>query len=62
MTHRCRHCESELGKIRSSRTDIEYCLQCGAVLSGELFEPLEGKQTADENDTGSESDDLLIDT
>lgn len=62
MTHRCRHCGSELGKVRSPRTDIEYCLQCGAALSGEQYERLEGEKAADENDTGSEVNDTLIDT
>ena len=62
MIHRCGHCESELGKVRSLRTDIEYCLQCGATLSDELFEPLEREKAGDENDTGYEDDDPLIDT
>lgn len=62
MIHQCRNCESNLGKVRSSRTEIEYCLQCGAALNGVLFEPLEGKKTADENDYGYDDDDFFIDT
>ena len=62
MSYQCRHFGSGLGKVRSLRTGIEYCLQCGAALSGEQYERLEGEKTADENDTRSEVDDTLIDT
>jgi len=62
MIHLCRHSESKLGRVRSPRTDIEYCLQCGAALSGELFEAFKGEKTTYESDAGSEDDDLLIDT
>jgi len=62
MIHRCRNCESKLGKVRSPRTDIEYCLQCGAALSGEQDERVEGEKTGDESDTGYEIDDSLIET
>jgi ribosomal protein L37AE/L43A len=62
MTHRCWHCGSELGKVRSSLTGIEYCLQCGAAVSGEQYELLEGEKTATENDIKSEVDDTSVDT
>ena len=62
MTHRCWHCGSELGKVRSPRTDMEYCIQCGAAASDGQFERLEEEKTADENDTGPEVDDSLIDS
>ena len=62
MSYQCRHFSSGLGKVRSLRTGIEYCLQCGAALSGEQYERLEGEKMADENDTMSEVDDTLIDT
>jgi hypothetical protein len=62
MIHRCRHFGSGLSKIRSIRTGIEYCLQCGAAVNGEQYERLKGEKMAGENDTRSEVDDTRIDT
>lgn len=57
MIHRYENCGSELGKIRSPLTDMEYCLQCGAAVSDGDGEQSEGEKKADENDAGPEVDD-----
>jgi len=45
MTHRFGNFGSKLGKVRSLGTDIEYCLQRSADLSGEQYERLEEQRS-----------------